>query len=619
MNLLNKVNNPNDLKNLTNDELVQLSKEIRSFLIENLSKTGGHLSSNLGVVELTIALLYCLNQPKDKIVWDVGHQSYVHKILTGRKDKFNTLRQHGGLCGFPKPSESIYDSFVVGHSSTSISVGLGLAVSRDLKDSNETIISVIGDGALTGGMAYEALNHAGRLNSNLIVILNDNQMSIGENNSALSKSLNSVRIIKSYLSVKEDVKDVLKKVPVIGSKTKEAIDSTKNVIKNILLEEGAFFEELGFKYYGSIDGHNIFELIKYIRVAINLGGPVLLHVNTKKGKGYAIAENNPTSFHGVTQFEIKSGEFLNKKSETFTTVFSNTVVELAKLNDKVITITASMPDGTGLNNFKKQFPNRFFDVGIAEEHAVTFAGGLSKNGMIPIVAIYSTFLQRAYDQIIHDIAIQNLHVIFCIDRAGIVGADGETHHGIFDISFLNHIPNFIILSPANKGELQSMMYFAVKIKRPISIRYPKSNVINVLNEKNTKIELGASNTLFFGEDVAIISVGSMLSMCYEAYKKLKNENIFVTLINLRFIKPIDLKMIKSLKKYKDVIVVEDGIHFGGVSNIILKHLNDLDINVQVHSFSYKDKFIQHGDIEKLQLEEKISANDIYEKIKLLKK
>ncbi len=619
MKLLNKIKNPNDLKNCSNDELIQLSKEIRKFLIENLSKTGGHLSSNLGVVELTIALLYCLNQPKDKIIWDVGHQSYVHKILTGRKEKFNTLRQHNGLCGFPKPTESIYDSFVVGHSSTSISVGLGLAVARDLNKTDETIISVIGDGALTGGMAYEALNNAGRTNSNLIVILNDNQMSIGENDSALSKSFRNARVTKSYLNAKEDVKELLKKLPVVGAKTKDAIDTTKNIIKNVLLEEGAFFQELGFKYYGAIDGHNIQELIKYIRVAIEIGGPVLLHVNTKKGKGYGVAEKNPTDFHGVTQFDIHSGEFLNKKSETFTDVFSNTIVDLAKLNEKVVAITASMPDGTGLNNFKKKFHNRFFDVGIAEEHAVTFAGGLSKSGMIPIVAMYSTFLQRAYDQIIHDIAIQKLHVIFCIDRAGLVGADGETHHGVFDISFLNHIPNLIILAPANKGELQSMMYFAVNKKSPIAIRYPKSNRVNVLNDKNSKIELGKSNVLFSGDGIAIISVGSMLPMCYEAYEKLLRENISVTLINLRFIKPMDLDMIKSLKSYEDVIVVEDGIHFGGVSNIILKYLNDFNINSKVHSFSYNDKFIQHGKIEKLQIEEKISANDIYTKVKSLKK
>lgn len=615
MNLLENINKPEDLKKLDISDLTELASETRKFLIKNISKTGGHLSSNLGVVELTIALLYCLNQPKDKIIWDVGHQSYVHKILTGRRDKFNTLRQYKGLSGFPKPSESKYDSFVVGHSSTSISVGLGFALARDLNNSDEVIVSVIGDGALTGGMAYEALNHAGRLNSNLIVILNDNQMSIGENTSAISKSLNNVRTTKSYLNAKKDITKVLQKMSVIGDKTKYLLDNTKDKLKNLLLDI-TFFEELGFRYYGKIDGHDINELIKYINVAKEVGGPVLLHVSTVKGKGYDLAEENPTSFHGVSKFDIKSGEFFKSNAKTYTNVFSETILDLGKINEKVIAITASMPDGTGLNEFKKQFPNRFFDVGIAEEHAVTFASGLSKNGFIPFFAVYSTFLQRAYDQIIHDVAIQNLHVVFCIDRAGVVGEDGETHQGVFDISYLNHIPNMTVLAPANYSELSAMMYFALKHKGPISIRYPKSSKINTLLDFNKKIELGKSNKIFenINAKIAIISVGSMLSLCNEVYEKLKEDKIDITLINLRFIKPIDVEMIKSLDKYKDIIVVEDNINLGGVSNIILKYLNDFDINIKVHSFSYDDKFLEHGTIEEIQNQMGISVLEVYNKI-----
>lgn len=615
MNLLENINKPEDLKKLDISDLTELASETRKFLIKNISKTGGHLSSNLGVVELTIALLYCLDQPKDKIIWDVGHQSYVHKILTGRRDKFNTLRQYKGLSGFPKPSESKYDSFVVGHSSTSISVGLGFSLARDLNNSSEVIVSVIGDGALTGGMAYEALNHAGRLNSNLIVILNDNQMSIGENTSAISKSLNNVRTTKSYLNAKKDITKVLQKMSVIGDKTKYLLDNTKDKLKNLLLDI-TFFEELGFRYYGKIDGHDINELIKYINVAKEVGGPVLLHVSTVKGKGYDLAEENPTSFHGVSKFDIKSGEFFKSNAKTYTNVFSETILDLGKINEKVIAITASMPDGTGLNEFKKQFPNRFFDVGIAEEHAVTFASGLSKNGFIPFFAVYSTFLQRAYDQIIHDVAIQNLHVVFCIDRAGVVGEDGETHQGVFDISYLNHIPNMTVLAPANYSELSAMMYFALKNKGPISIRYPKSNKINTLLDFNKKIELGKSNKIFenINAKIAIISVGSMLSLCNDVYEKLKEDKIDITLINLRFIKPIDVEMIKSLNKYKDIIVVEDNINLGGVSNIILKYLNDFDINVKVHSFSYDDKFLEHGTIEEIQNQMGISVLEVYNKI-----
>ncbi len=613
MKLLNNINYPEELKKLNENELVDLAEEIREFLINEISKTGGHLSSNLGVVELTIALLYCLNQPTDKIVWDVGHQAYVHKILTNRREQFKTLRKFNGLSGFPKPCESEYDSFVVGHSSTSVSVALGLAISRDLKKTNEKVVAVIGDGAFTGGMVYEALNHAGRSNSNILVILNDNQMSIGENTSSLNKSLNTVRSAKSYITVKKDINNALKKMPVVGDKTLDILDSTKYKIKNLVLD-CAFFEELGFNYYGNIDGHNITSLIKYISLALEIDGPVLLHVNTIKGKGYTLAEQNSTKYHGVPKFDAETGLVNSKSEDSYSSTFSDTIVKMGRMNEKIVAITASMPDGTGLNNFKNMFPERYFDVGIAEEHAVTFAGGLSKNGLIPVVAMYSTFLQRAYDQIIHDIAIQNLHVIFCIDRAGLVGADGETHQGVFDISFVNHIPNVIMMAPANKVELTNMMFFAMRTKAPIFIRYPKSTNINTLINKSTPIELGKSNLIFKGEEIAIISVGNMLAKSLEVYNTLMDNNISTSLINLVFIKPVDINMIKTLSSYKQVVVIEDGIEFGGVSTIILKYLNDLNINTKVHSFSYKDKFISQGTVDELQEYEGISVENIYNTI-----
>ncbi|WP_058485271.1 1-deoxy-D-xylulose-5-phosphate synthase [Defluviitalea phaphyphila] len=620
--LLDSIISPKDLKKLSIDKLNILAKEIRTFLINSLSKTGGHLASNLGVVELTIALHYCFNSPKDKIIWDVGHQSYVHKILTGRKEKFNTLRQKGGLSGFPKREESIHDIFETGHSSTSISAALGIAAARDLNNEKFSVVSIIGDGSLTGGMAFEALNDAGRTNTNLIVILNDNQMSISPNVGGLSKYLSTIRTGPIYLEVKEDIDHILKKIPGIGKSVAKTVRKTKESIRYLLVP-GTLFEELGFTYVGPINGHNIGELIKVLNRVKRMKGPILLHVKTVKGKGYKYAEKFPCNYHGVSPFNIESGKSIKKKiKETYSEVFGNTLINLANINKKIVAITAAMPEGTGLKKFEEKFPKRFFDVGIAEQHAVTFAAGLAVSGFHPVFAVYSSFLQRAYDQIIHDVCLQKLPVIFAIDRAGIVGPDGETHQGIFDLSYLSHMPNMTIMAPKDKFELEEMLKYAFTIKGPVAIRYPKGEA-PVLSEFNTNpIKYNKSELLYEGKDGAIIAVGKMVEIAKKAVEELKNKNIEISLINARFIKPIDEEMIINIaKKYKVLFTIEDNIINGGYGSNVLQILSKNKIkNINVNILGFPDKFINHGTPDEIYKEYGLDKNGIMQKVEeVLKK
>ncbi len=598
MRFLNKIELPQDLKGLTIKELKCLCMELREFLVSTIANTGGHLASNLGVVELSIALHYCFNSPDDKIIWDVGHQSYIHKILTGRKNQFHTIRQLTGLSGFPRPCESVHDAFATGHSSTSISAGLGMCYARDLNDEKYKVISVIGDGSMTGGLAYEGLNNAGRYKGNFLVVLNDNQMSIAENVGAMARSLNALRTAKPYLNVKEDTLDLLQKIPLLGNPLSEVIEKTKNSIKYLFVP-GALFEELGFKYIGPINGHCLKDLISIISKLKHMNRPVLLHVYTTKGKGYTKAEKSPSVFHGIGSFDIKSGKpMVVSKHHTYSQVFGAFMEGLS--NRKIVAVAAAMVEGTGLEKFSKLYPTRIFDVGIAESHAVTFAAGLAKSGIIPVVAIYSTFLQRAYDQILHDVCMQNLHVIFVIDRAGIVGLDGETHQGMFDIAFLRHIPNIAILAPKNGVELNSMLSFAVSYNGPIAIRYPRATASTVLENFNAPIELGKSETIFKGDNIAIISFGAMMDIAFDVYEQLVDEGFLPTLINARFAKPIDSEMIAGLKEYSHVFILEDATEKGGCASAVTDEMLRLKMDTgKLTIFAFPDEFIRHGTREEL--------------------
>lgn len=596
MEILNIVNYPEDIKKLSFDELKKLSEEIREFLLQNIANTGGHLAANLGVVELTLALLYTFNPPTDKIVWDVGHQCYVYKILTGRKDKFGTLRKFGGLSGFPKTKESIYDAFDTGHSSTSISVALGFAVARDLKKENHNVIAIIGDGALTGGLAYEGLNNAGRYNGKLIVILNDNEMSISKNVGAIAKYLSQVRIRPKYFKFKKTTDELINKIPYIGKKLANCIKKLKGSIKYIFFP-GTLFEALGFEYYGPIDGHDIKKLCEVFENVKNLPKPVLVHVVTQKGKGYEHAEKFPEKYHGVPPFDIETGNhFSISNVKTYSEVFGHKLCELASKNEKIVAITAAMPDGTGLSEFSKLYPNRFFDVGIAEEHAVTFAAALSREGYKPFVAIYSTFLQRSFDQIIHDVCLQNLNVIFCVDRAGIVGEDGETHHGSFDLSYLSLIPNITIMAPKDTKELEMMLEFANNYNSgPIAIRYPRGWNKNVgIYEP---IELGRGEILSQGKELAIFSIGKLTSMLYDVIKK---KNLDITLINMRFLKPLDESLVKQIiGSYRKILIVEDNTIIGGMGEKIKSIVAQINSKNSIKHIGIPDKFISHGSINDL--------------------
>lgn len=613
--ILEKINSPKDIKELNRKELYQLAKEIRYFLLENVSKTGGHLASNLGVVELTIALHYCFSLPDDKIVWDVGHQAYIHKILTGRKDEFSTLRQFGGLSGFPKPCESKYDSFAAGHSSTSISAALGMAKARDLKKRKNHVIAIIGDGSITGGLAYEGLNNAGRENTNLIVILNDNQMSISKNVGGMAKHLSNLRTWPGYLSVKENFQNFFEKVPVIGDSANLIFEKMRFGAKYLFLP-GVLFEELGFQYIGPIDGHNLQELVDVMQNVPNLKGPILIHVKTIKGRGYSYAEKNPWNYHGVGAFELKTGQPLSKNAKPdYSKVFGQKLVRLAKENDKIIGITAAMTSGTGLSLFQKMFPERFYDVAIAEQHAVTFAAGLSSQGMIPVFAVYSTFLQRGYDQIVHDVCLQNLHVIFAIDRAGVVGSDGETHQGIFDISYLSHIPNMTLLSPKNKWELESMLEFAVDFKGPIAIRYPRGVASEDFQECHAPIVYGKSEVIREGEQIALLAEGSMLIHAIKAAEQLEQDGMKPLVVNMRFLKPLDESLLLDIsRKCSMVITIENNLRQGGFGSKVLEFYSDSDIQMRVINLGFPDQFIEHGSQEQLFHKYCLDGEGIYKTI-----
>lgn len=615
MDLLSKINSPEDIKKLSYKELEKLSTEIREFIIDNVSKTGGHLASNLGIVELTLALHKVFDSPKDKIVWDVGHQAYVHKILTGRKGKFGNLRMFGGLSGFPKYNESHHDIFNTGHSSTSISAALGIARARDIKDEDFKVLAVIGDGALTGGMAFEALNDLGHSKNDLIVILNDNEMSIAQNVGGLSRYLSKIRTQPIYYRVKNDVDSILNKIPAIGKTMAKTLEKAKGTIKYLIMP-GAIFEDIGLTYLGPIDGHNIKDLEDVLNKAKGMKGPVLIHVMTKKGKGYKLAEENADKFHGIGKFNKETGEIPQKSGPDFSEAFGGFMIDLAKKNKNLVAITAAMPSGTGLDLFAKEFPKRFFDVGIAEQHAVTLAAGLATQGIKPVVAVYSTFLQRAYDQLIHDVALQKLSVVLAIDRAGLVGADGETHHGVFDLSYLGPIPNMIVMAPRNYFELHEMLKFSIKYnKGPIAIRYPRG-VEEAIDIEDTSLQFGKAEVLSEGDDVVIIGVGKMAKTAYDVAARLSEAGISAGAVNARFIKPFDHEIIEeSIENGKSVVIIEDNIRKGGFGNIVLDYLNEKEMNTQsVKIFAYPDEFITHGSVEELYKQYGLDADSIFNEI-----
>lgn len=607
-NLLDNINTLDDFKNLNIDDLPLLADDIRKFLVDTISETGGHLAPNLGIVELTMALHYVFNSPDDKIIFDVGHQCYVHKILTGRKDKFSTLRKYNGLSGFPKVRESIHDTFDTGHSSTSISSALGIATANKLNGNKNFAIAVIGDGALTGGLAFEALNNAQIDDTNLIVILNDNQMSISPSVGNLSSYLTKIRSNKFYTSSKHGVKKFLGYIPFLGKYFIKFIESIKNAIREFILPKSVMFEQFGFTYLGPIDGHDINDLIDILERAKEVKKPVLIHAITKKGKGYKFAEENPDKFHGVSKFNKETGEILKSNAGSYSKTFGNTLLNLASKNNKLIAITAAMPDGTGLKEFSLKYPDRFFDVGIAEGHAVSFASGLARQGYIPVFAVYSTFLQRAYDQIIHDIALQNLHVIFAIDRAGIVGNDGETHHGVFDLSYLSHIPNLTIMAPKDANELEKMLEFAVNHNGPIAIRYPRDAYVENLKDNSMPIKFCNAEILQEGNDITIIGFGKTVLTATKISEIRKDKSFEI--INLRFLKPLDKETIlKSIRKTKNVIVIEDNVINGGVCTAI-KDLISNEKDIKIKYFAYPDEFIKHGATPEIEKEFKLSAEEI---------
>ncbi|OEF95525.1 1-deoxy-D-xylulose-5-phosphate synthase [Vulcanibacillus modesticaldus] len=618
---LNNIKDPKDIKNLSIKGLEQLSYEIRQFLIENLSKTGGHLAPNLGVVELTLALHYLFDSPTDKLIWDVGHQAYVHKIITGRANQFHTLRQFKGLSGFPKRSESEHDVWETGHSSTSLSAAMGLAIARDLKQEKHRIIPIIGDGALTGGMALEALNHIGHEKRKMMVILNDNTMSIAPNVGAIHNHLERLRTNERYLKVKDEIEFLMKKIPAIGGKVAKAAEKIKDSLKYLVIN-GALFEEMGLTYFGPIDGHNFEDLFTTLKLADKTDGPVLVHVVTKKGKGYRPAELNADKFHGISPYKIESGEVLKKEGPpTYTEVFSKTIINIAKKNSDVVAITAAMPSGTGLNKFQRVFPERFFDVGIAEQHATTLAAGLAIDGLKPVLAIYSTFLQRSYDQILHDVARQNLHVTFAIDRAGFVGDDGETHHGVFDIAYLRHLPNMTVMMPKDENELQHMLYSAVEHHHgPIAVRYPRGSGIGVqLDPELRQIPIGKFEIVKQGYGIAILAVGPMVSLAEQAAKRLEEFGIFPMVINARFIKPLDEELLFQLaEKHFQILTIEEGITSGGFGSSILEFYanNNLD-HIDIKIMGIPDEFIEQGSIPKLRELVGLSVDNIVNQVRYI--
>ena len=614
--ILEKINGPQDIKKLDKAEIELLAQEIRDFLIEKISTTGGHLASNLGVVELTMAMYLTFDLPKDKIIWDVGHQSYTHKILSGRKAEFDELRQYGGMSGFPKTKESPCDAFNTGHSSTSISAGLGMAQGRDLQGDDYTIVSVIGDGALTGGMAYEALNNAARLKKNFIIVLNDNNMSISENVGGMSKYLSSIHTGTGYNDLKKNITSALEKIPVLGEKVIDKISRTKQGIKQLIIP-GMLFENMGLVYLGPVDGHDIKQLCKVLQEAKKLDHAVIVHVLTKKGKGYLPAEKNPARFHGVEPFDIESGKSKSEKMyPSYTDVFSKELCKLAEKDQRIVAVTAAMPDGTGLKRFGQLYPNRFFDVGIAEEHAVTSAAGMAATGLKPVVAVYSSFLQRAYDQIVHDVCLQNLPVVFAVDRAGLVGSDGETHQGIFDLSYLTSIPNMCVLAPKNLWEFRRDLRFAMEYDGPIAVRYPRGEAYRGLKEFDSPIEYGKGEVLFEGIDMALLAVGSMVSTAEHVREKLMAEDISCTLVNGRFIKPIDTEMIDRIAATHDyVVTMEENVLQGGYGLQVTAYIHEHYPQVKVLNIALPDAYVEHGNVSILREDLGIDSDSIIKTIK----
>ena len=611
---LDRINEANDIQKIDPEAYDALASEIRSFIIESVSEHGGHLASNLGVVELTMALHLCMDFPNDKLIWDVGHQAYTHKLLTGRKEDFSGLRTFGGMSGFPKHKESPCDAFDTGHSSTSISAALGYARARDLKGEDRTVVAVIGDGSLTGGMAYEALNNVSHLKSNMIIVLNDNKMSISENVGGLSKHLTALRTRESYMDFKMDVEKKLKQIPHVGDSVARSVKKSKDSIRQLFVK-GGFFEDFGIKYIGPIDGHDIKEMVRVLNALKRLNEPVVMHVVTQKGRGYVPAEQNPSAFHGVGSFDIATGESLASKSLTYTSVFSKTICRLGKAHPDVVTICAAMPDGTGLIAFKKHFPGRFFDVGIAEQHAVTFAAGLAAGGMHPFVAVYSSFLQRAYDQIIHDVCIQNLPVVFCVDRAGLVGADGETHQGIFDLSYLSMIPNMTVCAPKNKYELYDMLYFAYQYHGPIAIRYPRGSAYEGFKNMRPPIEYGKSELMFEGEKIALVAVGSMVQTAVQVREKLLDKGINATVVNARFVCPLDTECLDRLSRdHQWIVTMEENVLKGGFGEACGDYLLAKHEDVRLIHVGVPDVYVEHGGVDQLKKTLHMDADSIVERI-----
>lgn len=615
MSTLDKITKSNDIKELNKREYEDLASEIREFLVEKVSEKGGHLASNLGAVELTMALHLCMDFPKDKLIFDVGHQAYTHKILTGRKDEFEHLREFGGLSGFPKTKESDTDAFNTGHSSTSISAAMGYALARDMRGGNEKVACVIGDGSLTGGMAYEAINCLSQHRTGCVIILNDNEMSIDKNVGGLSKYLNSIRVGAAYNELKEGVENSLLSTK-MGTKVAKTIKHSKDTLKQFLVP-GMFFEELGITYVGPIDGHDVDALVSTIKSAFKLNKPIIIHVKTKKGKGYFLAEKHPDYFHGVAPFDKDTGKLKTKKeTSTYTDMFGRHMVELGAKYDNLIAISAAMSIGTGLNRFCEAYPKRFFDVGIAEQHAVTFAAGMATAGMIPVVAIYSSFLQRAYDQILHDVCLQNLHVVFCIDRSGLVGQDGETHQGIYDVSYLSHLPNMTVLAPKNRVELIRMMDYAMELEGPVAIKYPRGSASKELMDVDAPIRYGKSEIVYKGEDIAIYSCGHMMEEALKLYDMLLNAGKKPTLINARFINVIDQELLKNVaKSHSTIVTIEENVSTGGFGQMLMARLSQIsDINLS--SITHIDASIKTGQVEQGSIKELrhmlgIDAESIY--------
>ncbi len=613
--LLKKIQKENDIKNLKPEELKPLADEIREFLVEKISRTGGHLASNLGVVELTMALHLVLDFPEDKLIWDVGHQSYTHKLLTGRKDGFDALRKYGGMSGFPKRKESACDAFDTGHSSTSISAGIGYVAARDLLGEHHRVVSVIGDGSLTGGMAYEALNNASRLKSNFIIVLNDNNMSISENVGGMSRYLDGLRTASAYAELKKGVEDTLMKIPGKGERIVHQVKKTKSGIKQLFVP-GMFFEDMGITYLGPVDGHDIRKLYKVLNEAKRVNHTVLVHVLTKKGKGYAPAEENPSRFHGTGPFDIATGKPVGPAGkDTYTEVFSKVFVDIARQDEKVVGITAAMADGTGLARFAKKYPQRFYDVGIAEEHAVTFAAGLAAGGMKPVFAVYSSFLQRAYDQMIHDVCLQNLPVVFAVDRAGLVGSDGETHQGLFDLSYLSTIPNLTVMSPKNRWEMADMLRFAVDLGSPVALRYPRGEAYEGMQDFRAPVVYGKSEILYEEESIAVIFVGHMAELADKVRRQLKEIGYSCSLVNARFVKPLDTEMLEYLAKDHSLLVtIEENVLTGGFGEQVMEYAMRSKLKIRVRGIGIPDEYVEHGNVEVLRREVGLDADRIVKQI-----